>query len=241
MAHHLQVPARDPEFADVLADLRQLARNHLLVYRVEVGRVLLERFFAGSAAAYTDMDPGKELAFTRFVETCAEELSAFRLGERTLRDCIRTHLVFLTLPPAAREALQFSHVVELTRVADPTLRGQLAVASVAGDWSVVQLKGAIGEAKAGNWYDTDADTPGSQPPPPRELPPPVPQAGRLVTRAEKWAEEVEIWSSQWSAVDASRLSKAQRQRVIAAVTALRAKLDGVERGLARASVKAVAR
>lgn len=234
MTTALQAPADNSEFTNVLDELRSLTRDHLLVYRVEVGRVLLERFFGGNSAAYLDMDSTKEQRFSRFVGACAAELTAFSLGERTLRNCIRTSIVFHTLPPAAREQLAYSQIVELTRIGDPTLRSRLAVASLAGEWTVLELKEAIGEAKAGIWYDNDDATPGTQPPP---LPPPAAKAaqqpGRLVTRAEKWLDEIDTWSGLWASVDPAKLSRSQHMRVQATVLALRRRLDELERSLTK--------
>lgn len=43
MANDLQIP---DEFADTLHKLEKLSRNHLLFFRLEVGKLLLEQFLA---------------------------------------------------------------------------------------------------------------------------------------------------------------------------------------------------
>jgi hypothetical protein len=74
-----------------------------------------------------------------------------------------------------------------------------------------------------------AAAPGLQLPEPKPESPPQP--GRLVTRTEKWAEEVDAWQAEFAQIDPAKLSRAQVARVHAAVAALRAKLDAVEKRL----------
>jgi hypothetical protein len=212
-------------FSEILDELRRLSRDHMLFYRLEVGRLLLDRFFDGSAAEYRDHSPHKDSRFTTFATTCADNLRVFGLGERTLRDCILARIVFDTLPAPVRDALGFSHVVELTRVSDPTLRARLAHAIVDQGWTVQALQQAIEAAKNGDWYDTDPATPGTQPPPPpaptvKLLPP-----GRLLARAQKWVAETDAWSAQWTAVAPDKLTRAQRTQAVEAVQAAKARLE----------------
>ncbi|MFZ4578170.1 MAG: hypothetical protein ACOYOB_07185 [Myxococcota bacterium] len=227
MPTDLAAPATTESFLEILDDLRRLSRDHLLFYRLEVGRLLLDRFFKGSAANYRDFSNAKAHAFVTFATTCADELQVFGLGERTLRHCILARVVFDTLPPPVRDSLGFSHVVELTRVSDPTMRARLALAIVDQNWTVQALQQAIEAAKSGDWYDTDPATPGTQPPPAPAPTGKLPQPGRMVAQAEKWLTQTDQWSAQWARMDASKLRPLQRKRAVQAVEALQQKLAGV--------------
>ncbi len=59
----------------------------------------------------------------------------------------------------------------------------------------------------------------------------MPQPGRLVTRTEKWTEEVGQWQQEFERIDAGKLSKVQVERVRAALATLRGQLDAVEKRL----------
>ena len=59
----------------------------------------------------------------------------------------------------------------------------------------------------------------------------VPVPGRLVTRVEKLAAEVESWSAQWARVDGGQLRKVQRERLVAAAELLEAQAAALRRGL----------
>ena len=93
--------------ARVLQTLRALTHEHLLFFRVEVGRVLLEQFFAGDAKSYLSKDPGKGQSFSTFAKDNADALAELGLGEQTLRHCILTHMVVTTLPPGLAEPLGY--------------------------------------------------------------------------------------------------------------------------------------
>ena len=72
MANHplatLQRSEPPEEFADILAELRQLSRSRALGYYIEVGDRLLRRFFGGQATVYLDKDPHKPASFERFLQ-----------------------------------------------------------------------------------------------------------------------------------------------------------------------------
>lgn len=216
------------EYADLLADLQRLSRNLLLAFRLEVGQLLLDRFFAGDGRAYASRNPLKEQSFRAFTQACHDDLALLGLGDQTLANCIRARLTWNTLPPGVREQLRFSHVVELTRVGDPTARARLAQYSLQRGWSVDALKGAIEQHKAGNFYDTDPAPPGTQPPRPKELPHKGVAAGRLITRLEKASAGLQAWHADWQGVDAQKLRGAERKRCAAALAALKAQVATLE-------------
>lgn len=207
-------------FDDILDELEALSREHLLMYRVRVGRVLLGHFWGGDARAFASHDSGKQARFEVFFERCGDELARYGLSRRQARDSIRAAIVLDSLPVSLAQRLFLSQVLELMRLHDPTARAEVAQAAVAWDWSVLQLRAAVDAARAGLPLDADADAPGVQRPVDEEEPGAAPAPGRMVTRAEKLVGEVEAWSAQWARVDASRLRGAQRRRLVAAVEAL---------------------
>ena len=214
-------PETPQEFCGILADLRQLSRSRALGYYIEVGDLLLQHFYGGQATAYLDKDPTKAASFGNFATSCRDELAVFGLSADRLRECIRARIVFDTLSVEARERMDLSHVLELTRVKDPTLRSRLAKAAVDERWTVLALREAVRAAKLGAWYDTDAEVEGVQPPPPakRGLSP-----ARLVTRAERLVPELEGLVEAWQGADLARLSKARKVRMGVALDELEARV-----------------
>lgn len=54
---------------------------------------------------------------------------------------------------------------------------------------------------------------------------------RLVTRTEKWSQEINLWQAEFAQIDASKLSRDQVERVKAAVARVRDQLAAVEASL----------
>jgi predicted methyltransferase MtxX (methanogen marker protein 4) len=50
----------------------------------------------------------------------------------------------------------------------------------------------------------------------------------LVTRTEKWSEEISNWRKEFELIDAKRLDKVQVERMKAAMAAVRGQLDELE-------------
>lgn len=225
--------ALDPlAYDDILTQLGQLSRDLLLAFRLEVGRLMLDRFFGGKIAEYENTANNKDSRFAEFARTCHNELVGFGLGPQTLRQCIKARAVYDLLPPSTRDDLKFMHVVELGRVAEPTARARLAMDVKLGQWSVDQLKEAIGQYRNGRYYDTEPLHPGTQPPAPapeaeHQLP-----AGRLVNQLAKTAAELDVWHETMRATDASKLRKDQRLRYAMAVAAIKARIAEIEADLA---------
>lgn len=228
MPQELEALQIKESYADVLDQLRLLSRDMLLAFRLQVGQLMLERFYGGSAHAYRDKSAHKHVSFAAFLRSCPDELADFGLGGRVIRDCIHARITFDTLPPQVRDQLQFSHVVELARLDDPTARARLAMDTTLKSWSVDQLKEAIGQVKLGNYYDTDASAPGTQPPEPKGELERKPQPGRLVTQLVKAVQELEIWRAEWAAAEKGHLRGEQRERYREAVAELKAKVAELE-------------
>lgn len=223
----------DPKapYADVLEQLRLLSRDMLLAFRLQVGKLMLDRFFGGSAHEYHDVNPHKAISFAAFLRTCPDELADYGLGGRVLRDCINARITFDGLPPQVRDGLLFSHVVELARLGDPTTRARLAMDVTLQHWTVDRLKLAIGQLHLGNYYDTDSTAPGTQPPEPLPEPEPKSHAGRLVSRLVKTVQELDTWRADWAAAKRDRLRHDQRERYKQALAELKAKVAAMEEEL----------
>ena len=225
------------DFESTLQKLEKLSRNHLLFFRVEVGKLLLDQFFDGEAAAYQSHDPTKPQRFKEFTDACIDQLSDIGLGEQVLRQCLVAHIVVKTLPHATVVKLGFSQVIELTRVPDPATRRVLAQATVENGWTARQLKGAADAVKAGKWIDGDPGRPGLQAPLPTDLQEPaagqvkVLPAARVVSRFEKAVEEFDTLALHWEAVSGEKLTEVQKGRVKKALAELEERVGKVKAGL----------
>ena len=225
-----QIEVVDPKaaYTSILDQLRLLSRDMLLAFRLQVGKLVLDNFYDGDVHAYRSHTPNKEDSFGAFLRTCPSELADLGLGGQVIRQCVNARITYDTLPPAVRDGLLFSHVVELARLGDPTARARLAMDTTLQKWSVDQLKDAIAQLMLGNYYDTDATQAGTQPPPPRPEAEKATQPGRLVSRLEKAVEDLDTWAAEWTGADTSKLRGVQRERAKKAMADLKAKVAAVE-------------
>lgn len=206
------------EFQDVLDTLRAMTRDKEMGYRLGVGHYILQRFFGGSASAYSSHDATKAARFTEFAKLHAAELAEFDLSETQLRRCVRAHVCHLLLPPGVRDGLSWSALLHISSLDESNQRARLAAATVAQHWTVAQVKAAVEQANQGRLWDADPDTPGLQLPPPK---PPAPiQPGRLVTRSEKWTADLKQFQDEIAQIDPKRLSGDQRTRLRASLATL---------------------
>ena len=218
-------------YADILDQLRLLSRDMLLAFRLQVGKILLDRFYAGDIHEYRNTLASKDTSFAAFVRTCPTDLTDLGLGGQVARQCINARVTYDLLPPSVRDGLLFSHVVELARLEDPTTRARLAMDTTLQKWSVDQLKDAIEQLTLGNYYDTDGATPGTQPPAPLDEPERKTQPGRLVARLERAVEDLNTWQADWLAADTEKLRGHQRLRFKKALADLKAKVVAMEGAL----------
>ncbi len=232
MTTDLQPAKTKDDYADILAELGNLSRDLLLTFRLQVGKLMLDRFFAGSAHAYHDKNPGKDSSFVEFARVCQAELNDMGVSAPVARQCILARIAWDGLPPQIREQLRFSHVVALAGVGEPNMRARLAFDAAAQQWKVGELKDAITRAGDGTYYDTDPTTPGTQPPPAKPAPDKGFQPGRLVNQLVKAGDDLLTWRQAWATVDASKLRGPQRQRCVQAVAALKAHIELLEAELA---------
>ena len=225
-----EMEAVDPKvvYAEILQQLTLLSRDMLLAFRLQVGKLMLDRFYDGDVHAYRTHWAAKESSFAAFIRTCPSELADLGLAGQVVRQCINARITYDTLPAQVRDGLLFSHVVELARLDDPTARARLAMDTTLQKWSVDQLKDAIGQLMLGNYYDTDASQAGTQPPPPRLEDLKTAQPGRLVSRLEKAVEDLDTWAAEWTGADTSRLRGVQRERAKKAMADLKAKVAAME-------------
>ncbi len=223
----------DPKaaYADLLDQLRLLSRDMLLAFRLQVGKILLDRFYDGDIREYRNTFASKDTSFAAFVRTCPSELTDLGLGGQVARQCINARVTYDMLPASVRDGLLFSHVVELARLEDPTTRARLAMDTTQQKWSVEQLKDAIGQLTIGNYYDTDSAAPGTQPPEPKAEPEKKAQPGRLVARLERAVEDLDVWQAEWQAADTGKLRGPQRERFKKALADLKAKVAAMEGAL----------
>lgn len=232
MSTELQPVKSKDDYADILAELSRLSRDLLLAFRLQAGKLFLDRFFGGSAHGYHDKNPGKESSFVEFATLCKAELDDLGMSATVARHCILARIAWDGLPPGVRERLKFNHIVALAGVGEPNMRARLAFDTASNQWTVAALKDAISRSGDGSYYDTDPVTPGTQPPPAPAKPAKTYQAGRLVTQLVKASEELQAWRSAWSTVDAKKLRGVQRERVVEAVAALKAHAEQLEAELA---------
>ena len=231
MTTSLTDPSSTPvPFEDILDDLERLAREHLLYYRVQVGNLLLRHFWDDDPAAFSSRDRTKSARFELFFDKCSDELTRYGLSMRQARDSVRAAIVVRRLPAEVAQRLFLSQVLELTRLADPTARVQVAKAALTYDWSVRQLRDAVTATRLGQPLEETTATPTPSPVVAAERPPAV---GRMVTRAEKLVAEVDHWSELWGQLDARRMRKPQRERLEAAVEALEARVAALRETLRR--------
>lgn len=209
MTDAMQPQAPSPEHLVVLGELEVLARTHLLVHDLAVGKLILERFFAGDPVLFHSRNRHKESSFGNFVAACKDDLEALGQSEERLKKCIRAHIVWRALPPVVKDQLQLSHLVELARCTDPTTRARLALATTQSDWSVQQLRAAVTAAKDAGWDPVQPvpDLPDETAKPPLPL-------RRLTTRGEKLVQTAEEWLGSMEQRDKAALDTDQRARLL---------------------------
>lgn len=219
------------EFQDAIQALQTLTNQHERAYRLGVGEYILQRFFGGQAAAFSSRDAHKEAKFTTFLTSHAAELAELDLADHTLRRCVRTRICFDTLPLGIRDKLSWSALLAIAGIDEPNIRARVAAATVREKWPVTKVKEAAALAAQNRLWDTDPEEPGLQMPEPKAATPPQP--GRLVTQTEKWGEQIGSWRQEFERIDASKLTKAQLERMHLAVAAARGQLDELEAKLKR--------
>jgi len=223
-----------PDFDDLVGELAKLSRNHLLFFRIEVGRRLSKAFYDHDPGRYRASQGVKGSSFRRFAADRAAELADIGLSDGLLRESLRAFFVVKDLPRELVTRLVYSHVVELTRVEDAETRSILARAAVENAWSGAALANAVLQVRAGRWPDGDPEQPGLQPVPPPEPEPGAsrsPQTGRVVTRFERTPDDLDNLVGQWEQVPVDRLTSLQRTRVREALAPAKHRLTALEERL----------
>lgn len=229
-----------PDFDALLADLSKLSRNHLLYFRIEVGRKLSRAFYHDDPELYRAMHRQKDGSFRAFVAAKGAELADLGLSEALLRQSLRTFFVVKDLPRALVAQLVYSHVVQLTAVEDQKTRKLLAQAAVENRWTGRALQNAIEAVRNGQWPDADPNVPGLQAEDLEtestaegEAEGRKPQPGRVVSRFERTAKDLADLMGQWQAVPVEKLTDKQAKRVRSAVEALERQVAEMKERLAR--------
>ena len=107
-----------PVFDALLGELTQLSRNHLLYFRVQVGRSVADALYSGDPAAYHHQASNKDSSLRRFAAHRRDQLADLGLTEATLRQCVRAWFVARDLPDGTLERLVLSHLNLLSQVDD---------------------------------------------------------------------------------------------------------------------------
>ncbi|MBI5609118.1 MAG: hypothetical protein HY902_09570 [Deltaproteobacteria bacterium] len=226
---HLQPVILQSEYQDALQTLQTMTREHAKTYRLGLGQYILQRFFAGNAALYGSKDIYKDSKFSDFLQIHAADLAELDLSETTLRRSVRAHICHSQLPPGVRDQLGWSALLHIASVDEVNQRARLAMATVTQKWPVSKVKEAVELVRQNRLWDADPDEAGLQLPLPKPAPPIQP--GRLVTRSEKWGEDIDAWQAEFAQIDASALGKREVARLRAAVQKVRGQLDALERRL----------
>lgn len=223
-----------PDFSSTLQRMDHLSRHHLLHFRLEVGRILLEDLFGGDANAYLSRDHTKSTRFTEFLRQCGDRMRELGMGEQVLRQCLTAHIAVAALPEDLVRSLVYTHVVELARVEDNATRLLLARATIDNGWSSKQLRDAAGAAASNRWIDAQPDVPSLQPPevsPPYSTPQKAPAPGHVVSRFERAAEHLDDLTGQWAQVAGKPITPGHRQRMEDALAKLKEKIGFLETAL----------
>lgn len=217
-------------YEDILDAIEAICRDHLLAYRVELGRLLLDQFWHGDAHAFSRRATPEEARFEDFFASSHDELQRYGISQRQARDSVRVAIVVATLPATLSTRVGVGQVLELTRLHDPSARARVMLAALEHNWSTAQMRDAVDVAMAMPDADAaalaaavaaDADAGDDADASP-------PAAGRMVARAERLARDVADWSATWRQVDASRLRGGQRQRLQAARAALKSQVAALD-------------
>ncbi|MBI5610016.1 MAG: hypothetical protein HY902_14170 [Deltaproteobacteria bacterium] len=227
--HEPQTMMVQSEYQDVVQTLQALTAQHERTYRLKVGELILDRFFAGDPGRFGSRDRTKDQKFADFLATHAAEVAALDLSEHTLRRCVRVKICYDSLPAGLRDQLAWSATLAISAIPEVNLRARIATAAVAEQWPLGKVRDVVAQALDNRVWDADPSTPGLQLPEPKPEPPLQP--GRLVTRTEKWVEEIRAWHQEFAQVDAAKLSQPQVARMRAAVVAVRAELQRLEKAL----------
>lgn len=220
-----------PDFERLCDDLEVLSRQHLLYFRVQVGRVVATQLFAGDIATMRAEVTSRQGVIRSFATACADRLHDLGLNEDLLRKSLKAWAVVQLLPDEIVAQLGFTHVVALARVDDDETRALLAASVVQNGWGGRQLADAIADVEAGLWPDGDPGAPGLQPAPPPPEPAPLLAPGRVVNRFEKVVEDLDALVAPWEAADMASLPSAQRKRAKAALRKLKERVLRLEKRL----------
>ena len=224
-----QVSITQSEYQDVVQTLQALTAQHERTYRLKVGELILTRFYGGDAGRFSSKATTKDNKFADFLTTHATEVAALDLSEHTLRRCVRVKICYDTLPAGLRDRLAWSATLAISAIPEVNLRARVAMAAVSENWPLGKVREVVAQALDNRVWDTDPSEPGLQLPAPKADP--APQPGRLVTRTEKWSDEIDAWQQEFAQIDADKLSKQQVERLRAAVQKVRGQLEQLEKAL----------
>jgi hypothetical protein len=190
--------------------LRQTALRHGVEHAVEVRDHILNTYFDGDYAAFSDPSRGKPRSFTAL---CARGDLPYKHG--TLYAWVRIGQQVDELPPGVGRELGPSHHRALLPLTDPAAKAALAQEAVEQELTVTELEARVRATK----------------PPSRAGRPPLPvvvKRGLALGRAAAALEEVDV-----AAVEGLR--PAQREALAAALGAAMARLQALQAALTAAA------
>ncbi len=146
--HLAPVTAVDDRLLDhVISSLSALSRGARLQYALQVGALLLDSFWSGNADNYRDKQKPAGTGFGVLLQERAEALEDLQLSPSTLRNYIRSTIVWRQLPVALRERLDLPNLLALTLLADPGQRLLIAQEAAEGNLNSRQLESRVEQAR----------------------------------------------------------------------------------------------
>jgi hypothetical protein len=133
----------DAELDEVVEQLRALHLRAGVGHALAVGRLLIDRLYAGDASAYRDRNPHKQVRLRALLDRRAQQLADLQLGQQSIRNAILAVEVFDGLPTDVQARLSHRKLVELARVKDPEQRAEIGTAFAREGWDEAQFQGAV--------------------------------------------------------------------------------------------------
>jgi hypothetical protein len=131
----------------VITSLRALSRGARVQYALQVGALLLDSFWSGNADNYRDKQKPAGTGFGALLQERAEDLEDLQLSPSTLRNYIRSTIVWRQLPVAVRERLDLPNLQALTLLPEPGQRLKIAQEAAEGNLNSRQLETRVDQVR----------------------------------------------------------------------------------------------
>jgi hypothetical protein len=158
-----QEDAMDLAFHDIL-DVARRYMAETVVYRVRVGRSVVQRLYDGDYSAIHDRNRNRANSLAAFWRRHGQELQEWGLNAELLRRSVLAAEVAEGVSEDTLRKLTFSHLTALVPVKEPAWRAALLTQAADEGWSERELRRMIAAADAGDAVvDADPDRDGLQP------------------------------------------------------------------------------